>query len=259
MRSLIVANWKMYPTLPDSIVLAGEVKKAIEHLQGTEIVIAPPPCWLVPVVEHWGHQLPHVHFAAQNVWPEDQGAFTGETSVYMLKNLIHYAIVGHSERRRLLGESDELINEKVLACLKWHIRPIVCVGEEKKVSDLATSQNRVWGKLIEQLLAGVAGVVHERIDQVVIAYEPLWAIGGVESAQPEYAGKVIALLRSHLAKKYGPLVAERIQILYGGSVTAQNAADMLRQKGINGLLCGSNSLKAKDFAKICELAGKIGA
>src|SRR5438552_629434 len=116
MAKVIIGNWKMYPTLSDSLVLTATLKKGLEELKGVEVIIAPPQPWLVPVIEAWGHRLSHVHFASQNIWPDDQGAFTGETSAYLLKNLIRSALVGHSERRLNNHETNDLIHEKILSC-----------------------------------------------------------------------------------------------------------------------------------------------
>ena len=152
MTKLIVGNWKMYPTLSDSLVLAAGFKKSLEDIRGVEIVLAPPTAWLVPVIESWKHQLPHVHFAAQNIWPNDQGAYTGEVSAYMLKNIVQYAIVGHSERRAL-GETDEVVSKKLKAVLAEGLVPILCVGEKERDAD-----GRYFDILKSQIKFSLAGL-----------------------------------------------------------------------------------------------------
>jgi triosephosphate isomerase len=257
MRKIIVGNWKMYPSLADAIVLAGSLKHSLDSIHGVTAVLAPPTAWLLPVIEQWKHKIPHVHFAAQNVWPDDQGAYTGEISAYLLKNIISYAIVGHSERRRYLGEDNELINDKILSCLRWRIKPIFCLGEMKKTFDghgnLSQSE---WGRILEQLEVGLSGVKKEYLEDVIIAYEPVWAIGTGTEAKAEYVVSMIERLRSELIKQYGT-VADTVHFLYGGSVEAANAGEYLRHKEIAGLLVGGASVKAKEFATICQIAADL--
>jgi triosephosphate isomerase len=257
-RPLIIGNWKIYPTLSDALVLASSLRRRLETMKGAEVVLAPPQAYLVSVVESWGHALPHVKFAAQNVWPEDQGAYTGETSAYMVKDVAKYALVGHSERRRYAGEEDDLIREKIQACLRWQLHPVLCVGESKRVMD-ATGRfdAHQWQKLSEQLMEALHGVKDDFIHRLIIAYEPVWAIsqGGVGNpAKPEYAQVVIARLRERLAEKYGKERSREVRFLYGGSVTSDDAADFLRSPDVDGLLVGAASVKAKEFLEICELA-----
>lgn len=197
MNKLIVGNWKMYPTLSDSLVLAASLKSGLEEVGAVEVVLAPPSIWLPSIVEHWRHKLPNVTFGVQNIYPEDQGAYTGEISAYFVKSLAKYAIVGHSERRSHLREDNDLINRKIHSLLRWKMSPILCVGEAKKVLD--GNGNIVepyhWAKLSEQLQEGISGVKKDRLDEVVIAYEPVWAIGSSNPASADYAVQVIGKLR----------------------------------------------------------------
>jgi triosephosphate isomerase len=256
MRKLIVGNWKMYPTLSDSLVLAGSLKNGLEEINGVEVVIAPPAIWLPSIIEHWRHRLSHVSFGVQNIYPEDQGAYTGEISAYFVKSLAKYAIVGHSERRGYLREDNDLINRKVHSALRWQLRPILCVGEAKKVlsTDGSVIEPYQWAKLVEQLREGVSGVKKDRIDEVVIAYEPVWAIGTANPASADYAGQVVGKLREVLAEKYGASAAKAVRFLYGGSVDTSNAGEFLLNREIDGLLVGGLSVKAKDFLTICRHA-----
>lgn len=254
---LVVGNWKMYPTLSDSLVLAATLKRSFEDLRGVEVVLAPPTAWLVTLVESWKHKLPQVHFAAQNVWPNDQGAYTGETSVYMLKNIVQYAIIGHSERRQYAGEDNDLIHQKVQACLQWGIKPILCVGESKKMIDVKGSfDNYQLGIVSEQLLEGVSAAKKDNFSKVAVAYEPIWAIGTNNPATAEYTCQVIAKLKEKLTEKFGVGSAEMVKFLYGGSITTANVADFLQYSEIDGLLAGGVSVKAKEFIQICRLAAQ---
>jgi triosephosphate isomerase len=225
-------------------------------MKGVEIVIAPPTAWLMPIIESWKTRHSHISFAAQNVWPEDQGAYTGETSPYMLKNLVKYAIVGHSERRKYQGEDNDLIREKIASCLKWHIKPIFCIGETKKVLNDGKLNETEWEKLVDQLIEGLSGLGKHQLEDIVIAYEPVWAISANNSEKPtivDYAVEVISRLRAKLADKYGKEAAG-VKFLYGGSVESHNVGEYLREDEISGLLVGGASVKAKEFISICQIA-----
>lgn len=259
MKKIIVGNWKMYPTLSDSLVLAGMLRSGLEHNMGTEVVIAPPSVWLPTILEHWKHKLGHVSFAVQNIYPEDQGAYTGELSAYLVKDMVKYAIVGHSERRSYLGEGNDIINRKVHSALRWRIKPILCVGESNRVigADGTIADQYHWTKLTEQLKEGIAGIKKDRMDEVIIAYEPVWAIGTNNPATADYAGDVISRLRAIIADKHGSSVAKGVRFLYGGSVEPGNATEFLRNEEIDGLLVGGVSVKAKKFLEICHHASAL--
>jgi triosephosphate isomerase len=253
----IIANWKMYPTYSDAMVLSSSLQSSLEEIRGVECVIAPPIAWLLPIVENWKTKHPHIHFAAQNIFAEDQGAYTGEMSAYMLRNIIKYAIIGHSERRRHLGEDNEMIREKVVACLKWRITPIFCVGEAKKALKDDKLDPYEWEKLTDQLVEGLSGLSPHQLEEVIVAYEPVWAISANSSskaADPNYASEIISRLRKKLSDKFSSASASRVRFVYGGSVTPSNASEYLLQPEISGLLVGSVSVKAKDFLNICRVA-----
>ncbi len=258
MTKLIVGNWKMYPTLSDSMVMAATFKGSLEDIKGVEVVIAPPTSWIVSIAEEWHHKLPHLKLAAQNVWAEDQGAYTGEVSAYMLKNIIQYAIIGHSERRSYNKEDNELISKKAHACLKWGIKPIICVGERKKVlHEDGTLDENEWQKLSDQLTDALEGISKEKVADVTIAYEPVWAIGSGNPAKPDYAVAIIERLKEKVVEKFGREIGFNLRFLYGGSVSASNVVDYLRYPEIAGLLVGSASVKAKDFILICKHAAEV--
>lgn len=247
----------MYPTLSDSLVLASTLRNRLETLKGIDVVLVPPIAWLTPILDGWKHKLDHVHLGVQNIWAQDQGAYTGEVSAYMVKDLAKYVIIGHSERRRNNGEDDDLIREKLQACLRWRLRPILCIGETKRVLD---SSGRVdsyqWQRLTSQMIEGLHGVKADDLTRVVIAYEPVWAIGNSRTASGEYAGEVIKRLRARLTEKYPRQIVDEVRFLYGGSVEPHNTHELLGSPEINGLLVGTASVKTKDFLKICEIAAR---
>ena len=259
MNKLIVGNWKMYPTLSDSLVIASSLKTGLEGITGVETVIVPPAIWLPMIIEHWKHRLPNVSFGVQNIYPEDQGAYTGEVSAYFVKDLAKYAIIGHSERRNYLREDNDFINRKVHSALRWQIKPILCIGEAKRVigKDGNIVEQYHWTKLTEQLKEGIAGVKKDRLDDMVIAYEPIWAVGTSNPASADYALEVIVKLREIIAEKYGASAASTVKFLYGGSVEPSNAMEYLRHDQINGLLIGGVSVKVRSFLTICRHASAI--
>lgn len=257
---LVVGNWKMYPTLSDSLVLAASFKRSLEDIQGVEVVLAPPTAWLVPIAESWRHKPAHISLAAQNIWPNDQGAYTGEVSAYMLRSIVQYAIVGHSERRSYAGEDNDLIHQKMQACLQWGIKPILCVGESKKMIDAkGVFDNYQLGKVTEQLLEAMSAVKKDNFDKVTVAYEPVWAISSSKDATiatPEYTLQVIAKLKERLSEKFGEQPASLVRFIYGGSITSSTAADFFRHPEIEGALVGGASVKAQEFTKICQIAAR---
>ncbi len=254
---LVVGNWKMYPTLSDALVLASTLKNSLEDIKGVEVVLAPPTSWLVPIAESWRHKPSHLSLAAQNIWPNDQGAYTGEVSAYMLRNIVQYAIVGHSERRRYAGEDNDLVHQKLQACLQWGIKPILCVGESKKMIDAQGKfDDYHFGKVTEQLLEGLAAAKKDNFDKVAVAYEPVWAIGTGDSATPEYILQVITRLKEKLGEKFGAAPAGLVRFLYGGSVTTDNVAEFLRYGEISGVLAGGISVRSADFLSVCRIAAR---
>jgi len=247
-RTLIAGNWKMNPTLAKGLALAREVV-ARTAAGGAELVLIPPTCFLAPI----GAVIAgtHVALGAQTMHPEAHGAYTGEVAGPMLVELgVRYVLCGHSERRQLFGESSEYVGTKVAAALRDGLTPILCVGEtlDERARDVTDSI------IAEQLEAGLAGLTHDDIAATVIAYEPVWAIGTGKNATPAEAQAVHAYLRGWLGARIGGELAERVRILYGGSVKAQNAAELLRQPDIDGALVGGASLDAAGFAAIAAAA-----
>jgi triosephosphate isomerase len=248
-RSIVAANWKMYKTVREAEAFVASFLPQVAGATDIEIVLAPPFTALAAV----GAKLvgSGVALAAQNVNPEKQGAFTGEIAPGMLAELgCRYAIVGHSERRALYGEDDALVARKAAALLDHGIRPIVCVGETLEQRE----QGRTHAVVSRQLEGSLASVPPGRADDVVLAYEPVWAIGTGKTATPELAQEVHALIRAHLRRRFGA-AGDRIRIQYGGSVKPDNAASLLAQPDIDGALVGGASLEPDSFARIVRPEG----
>jgi triosephosphate isomerase len=253
MRRLFVAgNWKMTQTHASAVSLArGVVEGATAHVESVDVAVAPPHVYLAAVREVLG--VSGVKLAAQNAYFEDPGAFTGETALDMLSDVgCHWVILGHSERRHVLGETDELINKKVCAALEKRLGVILCVGELIEERQ-AEQTNEV---LDRQMVGGLANVSGDQMEHVVIAYEPVWAIGTGLTATPDQAESAHAHLRNWLQGRYTSGVAEATRIQYGGSVKPDNAAELLAQPNVDGALVGGASLKPETFVPIIEAAAQ---
>lgn len=258
-QKIVIGNWKMYTNLSDSLVLAAHLQESLGQLKGVEVVLAPPLSFLVSVREQWRIKPQHIFLAAQDIFDQNQGAYTGQVSAYLLKDLIEFALVGHSERRRYAKETNEQVREKVQACLHWQIRPVICVGEQKKmISATGTiAQEQEWAKVAAQLMESLVGVEADQLAKILVAYEPVWAIGTHQPATAKYVSQVVLRLKDKIAEKYSRLAAEKVRFLYGGSVDSQNSADFLRYDEIGGLLVGGASVKAKEFVQICQVAASL--
>ncbi len=247
-RPFIAGNWKMYKTVSEATSLAEETAGGCQD--GVEVAIAPPFTALYAVSKKIKGTL--LKLAAQNVFWENEGAYTGEVSPIMLKDIgCDYAIIGHSERRQYFGEDNEIVNKKILAAIKTGLVPILCIGE--------TLKERERGKTFEivkdQLLSALKGILLTGADKLVIAYEPVWAIGTGLTATPDQAQEVHSYLRQLLVERLGK-VAENIRILYGGSVKPENIFDLMEKEDIDGALVGGASLKASTFLKIIHYSSK---
>jgi triosephosphate isomerase len=247
-RQLIAGNWKLHNTLAESNALARSIAEASAQAKA-EVVVAPVFTALGAVSQVLG-QGP-VGLAAQDVYWEKKGAFTGEVSAALLRDVgCTFCIVGHSERRQFFGETDETVRRKVRALLEAQLKPIVCVGESLEQRE----QGATLGVVVGQVAAGLAGFSNEALADVVIAYEPVWAIGTGKTATPEDAQAVHAGIRAHLRTERGAEFAERVRILYGGSVKAENAKQLLAQPDIDGALVGGASLVLEQFMAIVAAA-----
>jgi triosephosphate isomerase len=246
MRKWIVAgNWKMHNTLAESIALAKAIREGAGGLKGGTIVLAPPFTALFSVSETI--KGANLFLAAQNMHQEDKGAFTGEVSAPMLKDIgCSYVIIGHSERRKYFHENDNDVNLKVKKALDAGLTPIMCVGETNEEREKGVTQD-VVGRQVKNGLHGM-----EKIADIVIAYEPVWAIGTGKVATPAQAQETHHFIRGILKDLYGTGAAKETRILYGGSVTKDNISDLIAMDDIDGALVGGASLKADGFLGIIE-------
>ena len=244
-RPILAANWKMYKTAKEAADFAEAFAPLVRDADGVDIVIAPPFTALDRVARLL--EGSNVALAAQNVNPEPEGAFTGEISPGMLADLgCRYAVVGHSERRTLYAETDAFVARKARALLDSGIRPIVCVGESLEQREASHTFDVVGGQL-EQSLAEIPAA---EAPEVVVAYEPIWAIGTGRTATPELAQEVHGFIRERLARQFGAPAADAMRIQYGGSVKPDNVDGLMARADIDGALVGGASLQPESFARI---------
>jgi triosephosphate isomerase len=248
-KKVIAGNWKMNKTATEAVSLTKDIIDEVGRETSVDIVLCPPFTALSAVAH--GLEGQAVKLGAQNMHPEKNGAYTGEISAEMLRTLyVTHVILGHSERRTYFAETDAFINKKVLAALANELKPILCVGETLAERD-AGSTLAVVQKHIE---GGLAGVKPEQITSVIVAYEPVWAIGTGKVATTEQAQEVHAYIRDLLTKLYGAALAQKVRILYGGSMKPANAPELLAQKDIDGGLIGGASLEARSFIDLVKAA-----
>ena len=249
-KKLIIGNWKMNLNVHDSSLYLHALSNKVKTHRTVEAVVAPTMLALQTLSVQVNHR--QFKLAAQNFYWRDSGAFTGEVSATQLRGIVSYGLVGHSERRHVFHENDKDTRAKVQAALRNEIRPVLCVGE--------TAGERAAGDtrdiLHDQLLGGLANVTSEELSKVVIAYEPVWAIGTGNNALPTDVHEAVVSIRRQLTHLYGAKIANEVQVLYGGSVTADSAADYLALDEVDGLLIGGASLQAESFARIIEIAHK---
>ena len=245
---LIAGNWKMHTTLAEAEALAREMLAPLEAVQGVEKLLCPPFISLA-AVRRTIDGTP-IKLGAQNMHHESQGAYTGEVAPPMLAGLCEYVILGHSERRQYFHEDDPLINKKVAAALAAGLKPILAVGERLEEKEAGRTEEVVT----RQVLGGLAGIPPS--EGLVIAYEPVWAIGTGRAATGAGANETIGLIRRLVARQYGDGFAQVLRILYGGSVTPENVAEFMAEPEIDGGLVGGASLRAADFASIAHQAAQ---
>ena len=246
-KPMIAGNWKLHKTITEATSLVSELIPAVASNQNVEIVVAPVYTALSKVAETLAGS--NIKLAAQNCYPEPQGAFTGEVSPLLLKDAgCEYVIIGHSERRQLFAETDASVNSKALALAESGLGTIFCIGE--------TLEERESGKMFDvlrqQVTAGLKDLTAKQMQTVVVAYEPVWAIGTGKVATDEQAQEVHAFIRGHLAELYDAQTAAATRILYGGSVKPGNVDGLMTQPDVDGALVGGASLKADDFARIAN-------
>jgi triosephosphate isomerase len=241
----IAGNWKMNKTVAEAVELVRNLKASLSGIQGVEVAVAPPFTALYAVSKELKDSS--ICLAAQNLFWEEKGAYTGEVSPVMLKELgCHYVIIGHSERRQFFGETDGTVNRKIKAAMTHGLKPIFCIGE--------TLNEREGGKtfsvLERQVEGGLENLSAKAIEPLVIAYEPVWAIGTGKTATPQQAEEVHCFIREKLAKTVSRPFADSVRIQYGGSVTPENVKGLMSQEDIDGALVGGASLKQETFSKI---------
>lgn len=241
---LIAGNWKMNTTVTEAIALVNEIRGATGGVNNTEVLVCPPFISLASV--YGALKGSRIMLGAQNLHYEEKGAFTGEISSAMLAGLCRFVIIGHSERRQYFGDTDEVVNRKLAAALKAGLTPIVCVGELLADNEAGRTEEVV----VRQLQAALAGVSVS--PDLVIAYEPVWAIGTGLTASGKAANETAHLIRRTIAALTGHEVADGVRVLYGGSVTADNVAEFMEQMEISGALVGGASLRATEFASIIK-------
>ncbi|AHH96171.1 triose-phosphate isomerase [Kutzneria albida] len=250
---LIAGNWKMNLNHLEAISLAQKIAFRLpeKYFAKVEVAVLPPFTDIRSVQTLIDGDKLLIKHGAQDLSPHDSGAYTGDVSGVMLAKLgCTYVTVGHSERREYHHEDDELVNKKVRAAVKHGIVPILCVGERLDVREAAGHVEHCTS----QLIAGLKGLKAEQVAKVVIAYEPVWAIGTGKVATPADAQEVCAAIRAALAEKYGQDVADEVRVLYGGSVKSGNISELVKQEDVDGALVGGASLDAEEFAKLCALA-----
>jgi triosephosphate isomerase (TIM) len=245
-RPLIAANWKMHMKLGGASELASGVARGCRELADVDIVLAPPFTALSTVASAIAGT--HVQLGAQDMHWEEKGAFTGEISPNMLKDAgCSFVIIAHSERRQLFGETDRSANRKVLAAFSHGLAPILCVGE----SDAERDRGVTFVVVDRQVKEGLKDIAASQLETLVVAYEPIWAIGTGRTATPAQAEEVHQSIRGQLAKLFGAEAADKVRILYGGSVKPDNVDDLMAEADIDGALVGGASLDVASFTRIC--------
>jgi triosephosphate isomerase len=251
---ILAGNWKMNKTVDEAIELVRELRRMVLEISGVEIVVCPAFVALASVADALkGTKL---KVGAQNMHWEEKGAFTGEVSPLMLRGFCDYVIIGHSERRQYFGETDESVNRKVKAALAHSLTPIMAVGENLQQNE----SGQTAAVVSSQVRRGLEGVTAEQARSIVIAYEPVWAIGTGKAATGAGANSVVAVsIRGPLADLYGEDVAQSIRVQYGGSVTPANIAEFMVMPDLDGALVGGASLKAGDFSEIVKMTAQLRA
>ncbi len=253
-RPLIAGNWKMFKTHLEAIKLIQQLGYELSGLdfKKVEVALCPPFTSLRTAQTLIDDDRLEFALGAQDMHPDEEGAFTGEISPVMLKSLrVRYVILGHSERRQLFGETDEGVNQKVRAAFAHDLVPIMCCGETETEREAGETE----AKVERQVRAGLAGLKPDRVRDAVIAYEPIWAIGTGKTATPDDAQETISYIRKVLGQQFSESAASDIRILYGGSVKAGNARALVHQRDVDGALVGGASLEAGEFAAIVKAAG----
>lgn len=245
-KPIMIANWKMNKTAKEAHKFTAEFIKIVKDVEGVDIVICPAFTAMQATAD--GLQDTNIKLGSQNMHFEEQGAFTGEVSPKMAAEFCHFVILGHSERRRIFGETNEFINKKVKAALENSLIPILCVGEDEEEREAKNTKN----VLEHQLKACLKGVAKDDAHKLVIAYEPIWAIGSGKIATIAQIDEAQSFINHVLDTMFGEEIEKKIRTVYGGSVTHENVAELMKKDSVDGCLVGHDSLNAKDFAAIVK-------
>ena len=241
---MIAGNWKMNTTLDEAIELVNGIRQGLDQIDNVDKVICPPFVSLAAVGDLIKGSS--IKLGAQNIYFEEKGAYTGEISPLMLADLCEFVIIGHSERRQYFNETGEIVNRKIRAALKVGLKPILCVGEKLEENEAGRTEEIITG----QISASLAGINYP--NGLIIAYEPIWAIGTGKAATSKQANETIGLIRSNITELYSEKAGQDVRILYGGSVTDANATEFISQPEIDGALVGGASLKTNQFLSIIK-------
>lgn len=252
-RTLIIGNWKMHLDVQAASLLVHRLDKEIKPHRDIEVVLAPSLLALQPISLEVDRRK--FRLAAQNAFYKDEGAYTGEVSFTMLRELAHYVIIGHSERRIYFDETLEVVRDKVQAAVRNDITPILCIGETKQERTAGETRRVIH----DQLTSAISNLTPDEVEQMVIAYEPIWAIStfGHELAKPDEIEKVFKLIRAEISELYGPAAAQNVRVLYGGSVDDNIAGGYLALPDCDGVLVGAASLNYKQFSGIVDSAYRL--
>ena len=256
MKTYVMGNWKMNLTVGDSSIYLQRLLKKIKPSRGLEIIIAPRDIAPASLSLQLERNKSKIKLAAQNFYQKDFGAYTGEISIAQLRGVVSYALVGHSERRFIFGETNKDISQKVAAAIRSGITPVLCIGETENQRNFGETKD----VLRDELLGGLSEIDTEDIKKCLIAYEPVWAISSTKQARPATPDEIatsIQLIEEQLIDIYGQETAEQIPLLYGGSVNPNNAGAYLTIPGINGVLVGESSLISDNFNEIIETAKRV--
>jgi triosephosphate isomerase len=251
MKKFIIGNWKMNLNVHEASLFAAKLAQSVPVRRDVETVICPGFLALEPLSLQINHR--QMKLGAQDCYWRDEGAFTGEVSATQLRGLVQYVLIGHSERRNIFGEDDREIRFKVQAALRNGLTPVLCVGE----TEFDRGEGDTAHVLSDQIVSGLLNVGSDQISDVVIAYEPIWAIGSGRTPELREIAAAAKIIRAQVSQMFGKVSAENTPILYGGSVSLTNAKTILTAKGIDGLLVGGQSLIAPEFAGMVEIAGDI--
>ena len=251
-KPLIAGNWKMNKTIPEAINLMNTIKAGVHQVSVVGIVVCPP--FVVMSAVSQCLERTNIELGAQNMYAATEGAYTGEISPLMIKDIgCRYVIIGHSERRKYFGETDAGVNKKVRLALEYNLTPIVCLGETLEQREQGVTK----AVIRSQFEGSLKGLTKRQIEDVTIAYEPVWAIGTGKTATPQQAEEVHKYLRQLISQAYDRAVSENIGILYGGSMTPDNSTDLLKKENIDGGLIGGASIKAESFIQIVLNAKEV--